>query len=109
MDHTNTLFTRAHAVLMLTFAATCTLAYASGPPHNPLGLALAPNRHLIAATGDDGNPVEIKPLTRKQVAVKLVDDTEGPLPGAGALFGVIPSEHGVYFADDASSTFNLLH
>jgi DNA-binding beta-propeller fold protein YncE len=83
--------------------------YQGGALNDPLGLALTPDHRLIAANGDDGNLVEINPFTRKQVAVKLVDNTGGPPPGAGALFGLIATGNGVYFVDDASNTFNLLH
>ena len=53
--------------------------------------------------------VEINPVNGKQVAVKLVDNTGGPPPGSGALFGLIAVPGGVYFVDDASNTFNLLN
>ena len=79
-----------------------------GALNDPLGLALTPNHHLIAANGDDGNIVEVDPEKGKQVAEKLVDNTGGPPPGSGALFGLIAVPDGVYFVDDASNTFNLL-
>jgi hypothetical protein len=41
--------------------------------------------------------------------LKLVDNSGGPPPGAGALFGLIAVTDGVYFVDDATNTFNLLH
>jgi hypothetical protein len=80
-----------------------------GALNDPLGLTLTPNHHLIAANGDDGNLVEMNAFSGKQIAVKLVDNTGGPPPGAGALFGLIAVRDGVYFVDDASNTFNLLH
>jgi hypothetical protein len=80
-----------------------------GKLNDPLGLALAPHHHLLAANGDDGNIVEANPFTYRQVAVKLVDNTGGPPPGAGALFGLIATNDGVYFVDDASNTLDLLH
>ena len=80
-----------------------------GALNDPLGLALTPNHHLVSANGDDGNIVETNPENGKQVAVKLVDSTGGPPPGSGALFGLIAVSEGVYFVDDASNTFNLLH
>lgn len=80
-----------------------------GALNDPLGLALAPNHHILTANGDDGNIVETDPFSGKQVAVKLVDNTGGPPPGSGALFGLIAASDGVYFVDDASNTFNLLH
>jgi len=79
-----------------------------GALNDPLGLALAPDHHILTANGNDGNIVETSPLTGKQVAVKLVDNTGAP-PGSGALFGLIAASDGVYFVDDASNTFNLLH
>jgi hypothetical protein len=81
-----------------------------GALNDPLGLALAPNHNLVTANGNDGNLVEINPGSgKKQVAVKLVDNTGGPPPGAGALFGLFVTADGVYFVDDASNTFDLLH
>lgn len=80
-----------------------------GKLNDPLGLVLARDHHLLVANGNDGNIVEINPRTRQQVAARLVDDTGGPPPGAGALFGLIAVRGGVYFVDDASNTFNLLH
>jgi hypothetical protein len=80
-----------------------------GALNDPLGLALASNHHLVTANGNDGNLVEIDPNSGNQVAVKLVDNTGGPPPGAGALFGLFVTADGVYFVDDASNTFNLLH
>jgi hypothetical protein len=80
-----------------------------GALNDPLGMVFAPNHHLLAANGNDGNLVEIDPLTGKQVATKLLDNTGGPPPGAGALFGLAATTDGVYFVDDASNTFNLLN
>lgn len=77
--------------------------------NDPLGLTLTPNHHLLSANGNDGNLVETNPDTGHQIAVKLVDNSGGPPPGAGALFGLIAVSDGVYFVDDATNTFNLLH
>ena len=45
-----------------------------------------------------------------QVAKRLLDDTGGPPPGDGALFGLVfDPAHGMYFVDDATNTLNLLH
>ncbi len=75
--------------------------------NDPLGLTLAPNGDLIAANGNDGNLVEVTPRG-KQVAEKLVDNTGGPPPGAGTLFGLIALPDHVYFVDDGSNTLNVL-
>lgn len=81
-----------------------------GDLNDPLGLSLTPDgRRLISANGDDGNLVEINPFNGKQISEKLVDNTGGPPPGSGALFGLYATENGVFFVDDASNTFNLLH
>ncbi|GGA60655.1 hypothetical protein GCM10011507_10240 [Edaphobacter acidisoli] len=80
-----------------------------GAINDPLGLALAPNHDIITANGNDGNLVETNPSTGQQVAVKLVDNSGGPPPGAGALFGIGVTSAGVYFVDDATNTFNLLN
>ncbi|HEY1809051.1 MAG TPA: hypothetical protein VGG42_10850 [Acidobacteriaceae bacterium] len=79
-----------------------------GDLNGPLRLVLAPDHELVAANAGDGNLVQINPFTRKQVGEKLVDNSGNP-PGAGALFGLFATEHGVYFVDDAANTFNLLY
>jgi len=98
------------AALFLTSSAGPGYTLSQGGALNdPLGLVLTPNHYLIAANGDDGNLVEMNAISGKQIAVKLVDDTPGPPPGAGALFGLFATRDGVYFVDDDSNTFNLLH
>jgi hypothetical protein len=98
------------AALFLNYPVHLGLTVSQGGKLNsPLGLALAPDHHLLAANGNDGNIVEVNPVTFKQVAAKLVDSTGGPPPGAGALFGLIATDNGVYFVDDSSNTLNLLH
>jgi DNA-binding beta-propeller fold protein YncE len=77
--------------------------------NDPLGLTFTPDHHLVAANGNDGNLVEINPETGHQIAEKLVDNSGGPPPGAGALFGLIAVQDGVYFVDDATNMFNFLH
>jgi hypothetical protein len=76
--------------------------------NDPLGLVFAPGGDLIAANGNDGNLVDVDPQTGKQFA-KRVDSSGKPPKGAGALFGLFAFSDGVYFVDDATNTFNLLH
>ena len=83
--------------------------FAGGKLNSPLGLALTPNHHLVAANGGDGNLVEINPATKTQVAVKLVDKTPPPPLGAGSLFGLATVSNGVYFVDDVANNFQFLH
>jgi DNA-binding beta-propeller fold protein YncE len=80
-----------------------------GALNAPLGLVLAPDQHILTVNGNDGKIVETNPFSGREVAVKLIDNTGGPPPGAGALFGLIAVWDGVYFVDDASNTFDLLH
>jgi hypothetical protein len=71
----------------------------------PLGLAIAPNGHILTVNGGDGNIVETSP-GGKQVAVKTIDNNMG---GAGDLFGLAikPGADAVYFVDDFGSDNNL--
>lgn len=79
----------------------------NGSLNGPLGLALAPDGHILTTSGGDGNVVETTP-GGTQVATELLDSSGAP-PGAGALFGLVAVWDGVYFVDDATNTFNLCH
>jgi len=83
-----------------------------GSLNDPLGLAVAPNGDILTTNGGDGNLVETTPVG-KQIAVKTLDDTpvQGAPNGNGTLFGlaVRPDGSGIYFVDDGSNTFDLLH
>ena len=82
--------------------------FSGGALNDPLGASLT-GRDLFVANGDDGNIVEINVDTGQQVSATLVDSSGGPPPGAGALFGLWALNGRVYFVDDATNTFNLLH
>lgn len=97
-----------NALFRFFTAGTGITVSSGGSLNDPLGLTIAPNHDLIAANGNDGNLVEVNPSTGQQVATKLVDSSGSP-PGAGALFGLVATPAGVYFVDDATNTFNLLH
>jgi hypothetical protein len=75
--------------------------------NGPLGIAVAPNGNIITANAGDGNLVETTP-GGNQVA-KATVDTSGNPPGSGTLFGLAVTRQGVFFVDDGSNTFNLLH
>ncbi len=98
----------SNALFRTKSAGTGSTVSKGGALNDPLGMALAPNGHLVSANGNDGNLVETDPSSHRQVAVKLVDSSGSP-PGAGALFGLAIVSNGVYFVDDAVNTFNLLH
>jgi hypothetical protein len=76
---------------------------------NPLGLVVAPGGDILTVNSGNGNLVEITP-SGFQIAVRTLDSSGSP-PGAGALFGlaVKPGHRAVYFVDDATNTFALLH
>jgi len=81
-----------------------------GALNDPLGLAIGPDGHIIAANGANGRMVEIT-SGGQQVASKLLLD-----PGAGDLFGlaIAPEDSGIYFVNDSGSgpsanSLDLLH
>jgi hypothetical protein len=96
-------FTRMHTAL------TGTDVTANGWLNAPLGLTLAPNGDILTVNAGDGRIVETTP-SGAQVAFEWLD-TSGSPPGNGALFGLVvtPNQAGVYFVDDATNTFELLH
>jgi hypothetical protein len=73
----------------------------------PLGLALAPDGHLLSVNGGNGNLVETTP-SGDQIATRPLDSSGSP-PGAGALFGlaVAHGQRGIWFVDDADNTLDL--
>jgi hypothetical protein len=82
--------------------------FKGGALNDPLGVSLY-GHDLFVANGDDGNIVEIDVSMGKQVDVDLVDASGSP-PGSGALFGVwAVNGSEIYFVDDATNTFNVLH
>ncbi len=90
-------------------AGPARLVTKGGKLNMPLGLAIAPNGHVLTVNGDNGKIVETTPAGA-QIAWRLLDNTGSP-KGAGALFGlaVKPGVRGVYYVDDAANTLRLLH
>ncbi len=78
-----------------------------GNLNQPLGVAIAPNGHILTVNAGDGNIVETT-QAGSQITVKNID-TSGA--GAGTLFGlaVTLDGRGVYFVDDGDNTLDLLH
>jgi hypothetical protein len=88
-------------------AGSGTTLSANGFLNNPLGLAVAPNGHILTVNSSDGFIAEMAP-DGTQLAHELLDDTGSP-PGAGTLFGLLTVGNGkVYFVDDGSNTLNRL-
>ena len=98
------------ALVRRNSAGTGRVVTTGGTLNTPLGLAIAPNGDVLTVNGVDGFIVETTP-GGKQVASFLLDNTGGPPPGNGALFGlaVTPNANGVYYVDDAANTLNLFH
>jgi len=78
--------------------------------NDPLGLAIAPNGHIVTANGGNGQIVETTPGGHQVAARTLVAN------GAGDLFGlaIASGGHGLYFVNDAGSgpaanSLQLLH
>ncbi|HEY5357915.1 MAG TPA: hypothetical protein VIJ82_09545 [Streptosporangiaceae bacterium] len=99
----------ANAAVRGTSAGTGAVVTRNGALANPLGLAIAPNGHVLTVNGNDGRIVETTP-GGAQIATRLLDSSGSP-KGAGALFGlaVVPGGRGVYYVDDAVNTLRLLH
>ena len=98
-----------NALLRPGSAGTGSLVTKGGKLNMPLGLAIAPNGHVLTVNGGNGKIVETTP-GGAQIAWRFLD-TSGMPKGAGALFGlaVRPGRGGVYYVDDAQNTLRLLH
>jgi sugar lactone lactonase YvrE len=98
------------AVVRPKSAGTGMLVSSGGMLNAPLGMAIAPNGHILTVNGNDGNIVETTPHGT-QIANFLLDNSGGPPPGGGALFGLAikPDNRGVYYVDDAANTLRLFH
>jgi hypothetical protein len=97
------------ALFRLTDAGRGFTVSRGGHLNGELGLVVAPGGDILTVNSGDGNLVEVTP-SGFQIAVRTLDSSGSP-PGAGALFGlaVKPSHRAVYFVDDATNTFDLLH
>jgi len=91
------------ATTRTTSAGTGQLVTKDGLLKNPLSLIWAPNGHLLAANGLNGQIVEIDPVAGKQIYAQWldVDQAQSP-PGNGDLFGlaVKPDGSGLYYVED---------
>ncbi len=98
------------AVGRTTSDGTGTRVSVGGDLNDPLGMAIAPNGHILTANGANGDIVETTP-GGTQVTEKLVDSNPmpGPQPGNGSLFGLATAHStGLYFVDDDNNDLNLL-
>jgi len=92
-----------------TSAGTGRTLSSGGSLNGPLGLVVTPTGTVLTVNGADGFITEISPHG-VQLHKTLLDNTGGPPPGAGTLFGLVfDPAAGVWFVDDGSNTLNLLH
>jgi sugar lactone lactonase YvrE len=73
----------------------------------PLSLIMAPNGHLLAVNGKNGQVVEIDPVAGKQIYAQWIDANQAQSPpGSGDLFGLAlkPDGHGFYYVEDELNT-----
>jgi hypothetical protein len=97
-----------HPLGRTTSAGTGRTLTSGGSLNAPLGLIVTPGGDLLTVNGGDGFVTEISPGGTQRDKV-LLDSTGSP-PGAGALFGLVfDPAHGLYYVDDVSNTVNLLH
>jgi len=69
----------------------------------PLALIMAPNGHLLAVNGRNGQVVEIDPVAGKQIYAQWIDANQAQSPpGSGDLFGLVikPDGKGFYYVED---------
>ena len=69
----------------------------------PLTLVMAPNGHLLAVNGRNGQVVEIDPIAGKQIYAQWIDANQAQSPpGSGDLFGLAikPDGKGFYYVED---------
>lgn len=76
--------------------------------NQPLGLAIAPEGHILTVNAGDGLIVEIT-ADGHQAAARNIDVSHSG-NGSGTLFGlaVRPDGRAVYFVDDGNNTLNVL-
>ncbi len=106
---TSRIFAIPNALARIGTAGQGALVTKGGKLNMPLGLAIAPNGHVLTVNGGNGKIVETTPAGA-QIFWRLLDNSGSP-KGAGALFGLAirPGFGGVYYVDDAASTLRLLH
>ena len=78
----------------------------------PLALATAPNGHLLAINGLNGQVVEIDATTGHQLYAQWIDANKAQSPpGSGDLFGIAmtPQGDGFYYVEDEINSLVLAH
>lgn len=76
----------------------------------PLAMAMAPNGHLLVTNAQNGQAVEIDPMSGKQIAARWIDPNKAQVPpGSGDLFGIAITHagDGFYYLEDEVNTLVL--
>jgi hypothetical protein len=107
----NSIASIPRALTRTTSDGTGTVLTAGGQLANPLGLALTPGGHLLAANATNGKIVEITQGGRQIGEYYADDDIGQEPPGNGDLFDVAVDRAGtgVLFVNDGTNVLELLH
>lgn len=76
----------------------------------PLAMAWAPNGHLLVTNAQNGQVVEVDPISGEQIKARWIDPNKAQKPpGSGDLFGIAmtPAGDGFYFVEDENNTLVL--
>ena len=76
----------------------------------PLAMAWAPNGHLLITNAQNGQVVEVDPVSGDQIKARWIDPNKAQKPpGSGDLFGIAmtPGGDGFYFVEDENNTLVL--
>jgi hypothetical protein len=95
------------AVRRTTSAGTGREITKGGLLHRPLAMMIAPNGHLIVCNAQNGQVVEVDPVSGKQLYAQWVDANQAQSPpGNGDLFGIAltPDGKGFYYVEDDVNT-----
>ncbi|HEV3275183.1 MAG TPA: hypothetical protein VG860_00030 [Terriglobia bacterium] len=77
-----------------------------GGLNGPLGLTVSPSGNILSVNGANGYLIVTTPAG-EQIEKVLLDSSGSP-PGAGALFGIVaPGMSSIFYVDDATNTLNL--
>jgi hypothetical protein len=97
----------ADATTRTTSAGTGREITSGGLLLRPLALIQAPNGHLLAVNGRNGQVVEVDPIAGKQLYAQWIDANQAQSPpGSGDLFGLAikPDGKGFYYVEDEMNT-----
>jgi hypothetical protein len=93
----------ANALTRTDSAGTGREVTRGGMLNRPLALIMAPNGHLLAVNGRNGQVVEIEPTGGNQLCAQWIDANQAQSPpGNGDLFGLAikPDGSGFYYVQD---------